>query len=107
VAVRVLQGRIGQRKPGFSILPMDNQSSGIRMLPINEEDNHLAVAVICTVVRAGTICMSQASHLQIKRLHNAKAGTGQLLIDEGQSLIADLIKSQKWNQGTHFESCSY
>jgi len=39
--------------------------------------------------------MSQTSYLQIERLHDAKAGTGQLSVDPGQNLIAGLIENQK------------
>jgi len=97
VAVGVLQGRIGQRKPGFAILPMDDQGSGICMLPIYEKNDHLAIACLGSVVRAGTICMSQAGNMQVERSHDAKARTGQLLAGPCLDLFAGLIKGQKGN----------
>jgi hypothetical protein len=84
-----------QGKPGPAILSMDDHCGWVALLSINKHDDHLAIAIISSVVRAGTIGVSQAGDLQIERLHNAKAGAGQLSVDPYLNLLAVLIESQK------------
>lgn len=88
VLVGTLADRTCQRNPGSAILTVDDQCGRIILLPINEEDDHLTTAISGSMVWAGTIRVSEAGHLQIERLHDAKAGAGQLLVDPGQNLMA-------------------
>jgi hypothetical protein len=91
-----------QGKPGSSILSMDNQCGWVTLISINKQNDHLAITIIGSMVWAGTVGVSQAGHLQIKRLHDAEASTDQLSVDPGLNLLAGLIENQKWYQSTHF-----
>jgi hypothetical protein len=93
VLVGTLADRACQRNPGSAILTVDNQCGRIILLAIYKQDHHLTIAIIGSVVWAGTIGVSQAGYLQIERLHDAKAGAGQLSVDPGQNLIACLIEN--------------
>jgi hypothetical protein len=82
-----------QRNPRPAILTMDNQSSRILLLAIYKQNNHLASAIIRSVMWAGTIGVCQTGHLQIERLHDAKVGTCQLSLDPVENLITSLIEN--------------
>jgi hypothetical protein len=45
------------------------------------------------MVWARTVRVCQTGYLQIERLHDAKAGAGQLLADPDQNLVACLIEN--------------
>jgi hypothetical protein len=61
-----------QRNPGSAILAMDDQRSRIILLAIDKQDHHLTIAVIRSVMWAGTVGMRQTGHLQIERLHDTE-----------------------------------
>jgi hypothetical protein len=82
-----------QRNPGSAILPMDDQRSRIILFAIYKQDHHLTIAVIRSVVWARTVRVCQTGYLQVERLHDAKAGAGQLLADPNQNLVACLIEN--------------
>ncbi|OGO75486.1 MAG: hypothetical protein A3K41_03360 [Chloroflexi bacterium RIFOXYD12_FULL_57_15] len=79
------------------ILSMDNQCDRFTLISINQQNDHLAIAVIGSVVRAGTVGVSQAGNLQIECLRDTKSSAGQLFDDPRLNLIARLIESQKGN----------
>jgi len=62
----MLLGRVNKRKPGFPFMPVGNQGGGSGPLSINQNDDQLAPALFCSVVRARAIGMSMAGFLQIK-----------------------------------------
>ncbi|HEU0291422.1 MAG TPA: hypothetical protein VFR47_01725 [Anaerolineales bacterium] len=93
--VGTLPRRIRQRQPGSVILSVNDQRNRLTLLLINKKDNHLTITVIRSVMWAGTVGMSQAGHMQVERLHDAKPTIGQLLIDPNLSLFTGLIESQK------------
>jgi hypothetical protein len=74
---------------------MDHQGRRIILLQIDQQDDHLAAAVIGSVVWAGTFRMCPASNLQVECLHNTKIGADQFFHEPGQYLIASLIENQK------------
>ena len=87
------------------ILPMDHQRGGLTLLAIHKQNNHLTGAVLHSVMRAGTFGVGQAGILQIERLHDAKTGACQPLLDPHLYLVAGLIENQNRNESAHFESC--
>jgi hypothetical protein len=87
----------GKRQPRFALLPVNDKCDRIALLLIDKENNHLAVALIRSVMRASAILMGHPGHLQVERLHNTKIRVRQLLSDPGLYLLAGLIKSQKWD----------
>jgi acyl-CoA synthetase (AMP-forming)/AMP-acid ligase II len=74
--VSSLSHRICKGEPTFIILSVDDQTGRIIILAINQQDYHLAIAALCAMMRAGAIAVSMARSLQIKRLHDSKAGIG-------------------------------
>ncbi|OGO34299.1 MAG: hypothetical protein A2Z03_08465 [Chloroflexi bacterium RBG_16_56_8] len=94
--IGALPHRIRQGKPGFIVLSVNYQRSGFFLfLLVDKQNEHLAIAAIRAVVRAGTIAVSQARVLQIERFHNAKTCAGQLPFNPGLDMLAVLIESQK------------
>jgi hypothetical protein len=59
-----------QRERGFSLLSMDNQCGRIALISIDKDNDHLAIAVIGAMMRAGTARVSQAGNVQIERLRD-------------------------------------
>jgi hypothetical protein len=86
-----MRGRKG--KPGFALLSVNDKREGITLLLINKENDHLAIAVLRAVIRAGAIRVSQPGDLQVERLHDTEAGAGQLLIDPCLHLFTSQIES--------------
>jgi hypothetical protein len=56
--VGTLADRACQRNPGSAILTVDDQCGRIILLPINEEDDHLTIAIIGSMLWAGAIGVS-------------------------------------------------
>lgn len=71
---------------------MNDECGGRAFFGINKKDNHLAIAIFCSMIRTGAIRMCQSCHLQVERLHNTEAGAGQLLICPNLNLPAGLIE---------------
>ncbi len=71
------------------------------MLAINEQDNHLTIALVHAMMRAWTIRMSQTGNLQIESLLDAKIRLGQLLSGPSLNLFTGLIESQERDKGAH------
>ncbi|HSA99361.1 MAG TPA: hypothetical protein VLE49_01840 [Anaerolineales bacterium] len=67
------------------------------MLPIHQQDNHLAIAFIGSMMRAGTVRMRETRHLQIEGLHEAQSCAGQLFANPTENTIASLIQNQEWH----------
>jgi hypothetical protein len=74
---------------------MNNQCRRIILLAIYKKDDHLTIAIIGSMVRTGTVGVSQTGNLQVERFHDVEASTGQFIIDRGLNLFAGLIESQK------------
>jgi len=55
VLIAMSTDRDCQGKPGSSILSMDDQCGWVALLSINKQDDHLAIAIISSVVWAGTV----------------------------------------------------
>ena len=84
-----------QREPCRTILSMNDHRSRIVILPINQQEDHLAITGIRPMMGAWTVGVSQPGNVQIECLHYAKASAGQLLVDPSLSLLACLVKNQK------------
>jgi hypothetical protein len=65
-----------QRERGSFLLPMDNQCGWIALLSINKHDDHLAIAIIGSMVRTGTLGMSQTGYMQVERLYDTETDMG-------------------------------
>jgi hypothetical protein len=52
-----------QGYPGLAILPVDNQRDRTDLFLIDKEDDHLAVAICGSMMRAGTIWVSEPGYL--------------------------------------------
>lgn len=74
--MRVHFHRGGKRKPGFAILSMNDQRGRSILLAIHKKDDHLTIAISGSMVRAGTVGVSQTGYMQIERLHNTETGIG-------------------------------
>jgi len=61
---------IHQGKPGFSIVTVGYKTDGLVMIPIDQQDDHLAITLVSTVVRTRTFIMAKAGHLQIERAYD-------------------------------------
>lgn len=56
--ISTLSRLIRKREPGPAVLSMKYQRSRCIALPINEQDDHLAIAILSSVMRAGTAGVS-------------------------------------------------
>ena len=68
--------RACEGKPGPSILSMDNQRGRITLFSINKQNDHLAVAIVGSMVGAGTVGVGQTGQMQIECLHDTETGIG-------------------------------
>ena len=74
VAMSIDRACQGERGP--SCLPMDNQCGWIALISIYKHDDHLAIAIIGSMLRTGTLGMSQTGYMQVERLHDMETGMG-------------------------------
>jgi hypothetical protein len=93
--VAPVAGRIRERQPGSVILSVHDQCHRIALLLINQKNDQLTIAVIRSMMWTGAIGMSVPGDLQVKRLNDAKTGSGQSLVDPGLDLLAMLVEGQK------------
>jgi len=57
---------INHGKPGFIIVAMSYQADRLKIIRIDQQDDHLTITMVGAVVRAGTFRMGNAGHLQIE-----------------------------------------
>ena len=93
VLIAVSIDRDCQRKPGSSFLSMNNQCGRIALITINKHDDHLAIAIIGSMMRAEAIGVGLTSDMQVKSFYETETGIGQLSIDPCQNLLAGLIEN--------------
>jgi hypothetical protein len=65
-----------QREPGSSFLSMNNQCGRVALITINKHHDHLAIAIIGSMMWAETIGMSLTSDVQVESFHETKIGIG-------------------------------
>jgi hypothetical protein len=82
-------------------MAVGNKADRLVIVSINQQYDHLAIALVGAVVRAGTIRRVMAGRLQVKRAHYLQAGTVDLLDDPGNGFITCLFQDQEWVRVTH------
>lgn len=86
---------LDQRKPGLAIMAVQNEGSGFSPFSVNQQDNHLAVALIRPMMRTGTATQIQRrGEAQVKGLHHAQTCAPQLLLEPGEHFIIGTIKRE-------------
>lgn len=70
---------------------MQDQRDRFGFLPVYEQDYHLAITVVCTMIRAGTILHAKSRGMQIKRLYDMQMISCQIVIYPIKGVIAGVI----------------
>jgi hypothetical protein len=75
---------------------MKDQGSRDIFVAVHQQHHHLAVALLCSMMGAGTVRMRQTGDLQIEGPHDTEASIVQLLRDSHENRIAGFIQDHKW-----------
>jgi hypothetical protein len=85
----------------LTIVTVQDQGDRLSHLSIYQQDDHLAVTPIRSVMRTGAIMQSKPRGMQVKCLHRPQTCLQQLLFCQWQGFITGRRKGQKGQKCIH------
>ena len=93
--VRALTRLVRNRKPCLPAIAVQQQGGRFLGLAEHQQDHHLTVALLCAVMRAGTIAQSRPRGVQVEGLHGAQSRPRQAFLRPTQGFVAGTVDGQE------------
>jgi hypothetical protein len=77
---------------------VQNQSGWFGRAGVNQQNDHLTVALICPMMWTGTILQIHAGSIQVERLHDAQSCQRKALPKPGEQLIVRVISREEGSE---------